>query len=74
MGAVGGHLPLVLVGKQRQGSRHIEHGLRERGLEQEAHVGQTEGQASQRGPGHVVRQRVSSCPRCGPPSLPPAAP
>jgi hypothetical protein len=45
MGAVGRGLALVLVGQQRQGGWHIEHGLRERRLQQEAHIGQTEGQA-----------------------------
>lgn len=74
VGAVGGDLALVLVGQERQGGRHIQDGLWERGLEQEAHVCQTEGQAGQRGPGHVVRQRLSCCLLCGPPSLPRAAP
>jgi hypothetical protein len=72
MGAIGGHLALVRVGQERQGGRHVQHGLWERGPEQEAHVCQTQGQAGQRGPGYVVRKRASCCVRCEPPSLPPA--
>ncbi len=68
VGAISGHLTLVLVGQQRQGGWHLQHGLRERGLQQEAPVGQAEGPAGQRGPGHVVRQRVSCVLLYGPPS------
>ena len=39
VGAIGGDLALVLVGQERQGGRHIQHGLRKRGWEQAAHVG-----------------------------------
>jgi hypothetical protein len=42
-------MTLVLVGEQRQGGRHIEHRLRKGSLQQGAHIGQTEGQASLRG-------------------------
>jgi hypothetical protein len=69
VGAISGHLTLVLVGEQRQGGWYIQHWLGERGLQQEAHVGQAEGQAGQRWPGHVVRQRVSCVLLYGPPSL-----
>jgi hypothetical protein len=69
VGAVGSGLALVLVGEERQGGRHIQDGLRERGLEQEAHVRQTERQAGHRGPGHVVWQRLSRCLLCGSPPL-----
>jgi hypothetical protein len=74
VGAIGGDLALMLVGQERQGGRHVQDGLRERRLEQEAYVCQTEGQAGQWGPGHVFRQHLSRCPLGGPPSLPPLPP
>jgi hypothetical protein len=43
VGAVGGHLLLVLADKQRQSSRHIEQGLGKDDQQQAAHVGQTGG-------------------------------
>jgi hypothetical protein len=43
-------------------------------LQQQAHVGQREGQAGQRGPGHARGQRLSCHRLCEPPSLPRAAP
>jgi hypothetical protein len=38
VGAIGRDLALVLVGQQRQGGWHVQDGLWERSLEQEAHV------------------------------------
>jgi hypothetical protein len=43
VGAVGGHLALLVVGEPRQGGRQVEGGRRQRHAEQEAHGTQTEG-------------------------------
>ena len=77
MGAVGGHLPLGLVGQPRQGRRQIEDGVRQSDLQQEAHVTQTQGQHGQRGPERSERGDVSvqvpTDGRRGPPLSPVAA-
>jgi hypothetical protein len=59
VGAVGGHLALLLVGEPGQGSGEVEGGLREGHAEQEAHGTQTQGQHAQRGPGHCERADVT---------------
>jgi hypothetical protein len=63
VGAVGGHLALLLVGAPRQGSRQVEGGLgqghAEQAAQQAAHDTQTQGQHGQRGPRRSEGERIS---------------
>jgi hypothetical protein len=59
VGAVGGHLALLVVGEPRQGSRQVEGGLGQGHAEQEAHDTQTQGQHGQRGPRRSEGERIS---------------
>jgi hypothetical protein len=74
VGAVGGHLALVLVGEQRQGRGQIEDGLWQGTLQQEAHGTQTQGQRRQRRPRGVGRADLSFLALGGPPRSPPGRP
>lgn len=74
VGAVGGHLTLVLVGQQRQGRRQIEDGWRQGHLQQEAHGTQTQRQHGQRWPRRASRADFSLLARGGPPLSPPGRP
>jgi hypothetical protein len=55
VGAVGGHLALLVVGEPRQGGRQVESGLGQGHTEQEAHRTQTQGQHCQRRPRRAGR-------------------
>jgi hypothetical protein len=59
VGAVRGHLALLLVGQPRQGGRQVERGLGQSDLEQEAHGTQTQRQHRQRRPGRSKRADVT---------------
>jgi hypothetical protein len=77
VGAVGGHLALLVVGEPGQGRGEIEDGLWQGTLQQEAHGTQTEGQHGQWGPGRRERADVTvPVPREGRPGPPlsPASP
>jgi hypothetical protein len=71
VGAIGGHLALVLVGEPGQGGRQVEGGLGQRHAEQEAQGTQTQGQYGQRGPGLSERADLTALSvRHGPPLSP----
>jgi hypothetical protein len=74
VGAVGGHLALLVVGEPRQGGRQVEGGLGQGHAEQEAHGTQTQGEHGQRGPGRSERANITlqllRPARCGPPLSP----
>ena len=59
VGAVGGHLALLLVGEPGQGGRQVEGRLRQGHAEQAAHGAQTQGQHGQWGPGLTERADVT---------------
>jgi hypothetical protein len=73
VGAVGGHLALLLVGEPGQGGRQVEGRLGQGHAEQEAHGTQTQGQHGQRRPGRSERADLRLLARGGPPLSPPAA-
>ena len=77
VGAVGGHLALLVVGEPGQGCGEVEGRLRQEHLEQEAHVTQTQGQDRQRAPRRDdwedVRVPVPAGAYWGPPLSPLAA-
>ena len=74
VGAVGGDLALVLVGQQCQGRGHVEDGLWQGNLQQEADGTQTQGQHRQRRPRRVGRADLSLVALGGPPLFPPGRP
>jgi hypothetical protein len=73
VGAVSGHLALLVVGEPRQGGGQIEDGLWQGNLEQEAHGTQTQGQHRQRRPRRAGRADLRLRALGGPPLSPPAA-
>ena len=74
VGAIGGHLALLLVGEPGQSSREVEDWLRQSHLEQEADGTQTQRQHRQRGPGRSewadVTLQIPTDGRRGPPLSP----
>jgi hypothetical protein len=74
VGAIGGHLALVVVGEERQSGGEIEGGLWQDDLEQEAHGTQTQGQHRQRRPRRVGGANLSLVALGGPPLSPPGRP